>query len=88
MAALGSLSALKAVGAGAVYVLVSVKQWVFTLSAIGVIGETELVGAAGAGMYLLFVLATQILVLPPIVVVVSLVFGIWFLFKGISGLVS
>lgn len=116
MAALGGLSALKAIGAGAVYVLVAVKQWVFTLSAIGVIGQAELVGAAGAGMYLLFVLATQILVLPPIlafavaprhatkplqsaqaflerhnrtiVVVVSLVFGIWFLFKGISGLVN
>lgn len=116
MAALGDLSALKAIGAGAVYVLVAFKQWVFTLSAIGVIGEAELGGVAGASIYLFFVLATQILVLPPIlafavapqqaakplqaaqawlerhnraiVVVVSLVFGIWFLFKGISGLVS
>ena len=116
LTALGDLSALKAVGTGAIYVLVAVKQWIFTLSAIGVIGAAELAGAAGASMYLLFVLATQILVLPPIlafavapqraakplqsaqtfmeshnrviVVVVSLVFGIWFSFKGISGLVN
>jgi hypothetical protein len=113
---LSDLSAGKALGAGAVYVFVAVKQWVFTLSAIGVIGGAELGGAAEIGMYLLFVLTTQILVLPPIlayavapqktakplqkaeawlerhnrtiVVTVSLVFGIWFSFKGISGLVN
>lgn len=116
MTALSDLSNLKALGAGAFYVLVAVKQWVFTLSAISVIGDAEPAGAVGASMYLFFVLASQILVLPPIVayaiapqraakplqsaqaflerhnrvivVVVSLVFGIWFLFKGISGLVS
>lgn len=114
---LSDLSAGKALSAGAIYVFVAVKQWVFTLSAIGVIGGAELGSSAAAtGMYLLFVLTTQILVLPPIlgyavapqktaqplqkaqtwlerhnrtiVVTVSLVFGIWFSFKGISGLVN
>jgi Sap, sulfolipid-1-addressing protein len=38
MSAIGGLSALKAAGAGALLVTGAVKQWVFTLSAIGVIG--------------------------------------------------
>ena len=66
MSAIGGLSAVKALGAGALLVTVGVKQWVFTLSAIGVIGEAELGEVAGT-LYLIYVLATQTLVVLPIV---------------------
>jgi hypothetical protein len=113
MSAIGGLSALKAVGAGALFPIIAVKQWVFTLSAIGVIGELGPGGVADVSAYLFFVLATQTLVLAPIlasavaphrtakplqaarawlernnraiVIVMSLVLGVWFLFKGITG---
>lgn len=116
MTGISSLSAPRAVGMGALYVIIAVKQWVFTLSAIGIIAEAELGQAAGTALYLLFVLATQVLVLPPIlayavaparaaaplqaaqawlerhnrviVVTVSLVFGLWFSYKGIVGLLG
>jgi hypothetical protein len=116
MSAMGGLSAFQAVGAGALFPVIAVKQWVFTLSAIGVIGEAGLGGAASAGVYLFFVLATQTLVLAPIiahalapqrtakslkatqawlerhnraiVMGMSLLFGAWFLFKGIAGLIG
>jgi hypothetical protein len=115
MSAIGGLSAPKAVGAGALFPIIAVKQWVFTLSAIGVIGEVGPGGVADVGAYLFFVLATQTLVLAPIlafavaphrtakplqatqawlernnraiVIVMSLVLGVWFLFKGITGLI-
>ena len=66
MTAIGGLSAVRAVGAGALFVTVAIKQWVFTLSAIGVISEAELGGAANIGLYLFYVLATQTFVLTPI----------------------
>jgi hypothetical protein len=66
MATISGLSAVKAVGAGALFVTIAVKQWVFTLSAIGVIGEAELGEAANAGLYLFYMVATQTLVLVPI----------------------
>jgi len=66
MTAISGFSVLKAVGAGALFPLIAVKQWVFTLSAIGVIGEAGPGGKASVGVYLLFVLATQTLVLAPI----------------------
>jgi hypothetical protein len=116
MTAIRGLSALKAVGAGALFVTIAVKQWVFTLSAIGVIGEAGLSGGANLGLFLFYALATQTLVLAPIlaravtpqqsakplkaaqtwlernnraiVLVMSLVFGAWFLFKGVSGLIG
>jgi hypothetical protein len=115
MSVVGGLSALKAFGAGALFPIVAVKQWVFTLSAIGVIGEVGPGGAADVVAYFFFVLATQTLVLAPIlafavaprrtakplratqawlernnraiVIVMSLAFGVWFLFKGITGLI-
>jgi hypothetical protein len=114
--AISGLSALKAVGAGALFVIIAVKQWVFTLSAIGVIGEARLGVAANLGLFLFYVLATQTLVLAPIlayavapqqsakllksaqawlerhnraiVIVISLIFGAWFLFKGVTGLIG
>jgi Sap, sulfolipid-1-addressing protein len=67
MSAIGGLSAVKALGAGALLVTVAAKQWVFTLSAIGVISEAELGEAASTGLYLIYVLATQTLVVLPIV---------------------
>ena len=116
MSAISEFSALKAVGAGALFPIIAVKQWVFTLSAIGVISEAGLDGKASVGVYFLFVLATQTFVLVPIlayavaphwtakplettrawlernnraiVLVMSLVFGAWFLFKGITGLIG
>jgi uncharacterized membrane protein (UPF0136 family) len=91
-------------------------QWVFTLSAIGVIGEAEPGGAASTGLYLIYVLATQTLVVLPIVayavtphraarplkaaetwlerhnrvivITVSVIFGAWFSYKGVTGLIG
>lgn len=116
MAALDGLSPLRAFGAGALFMSIAVKQWVFTLTAIDVIQGAALDGAAGVGLYLVFTLATQTLVLLPILVFavapqqaakplraaqawldrnnrpimigVSLVFGLWFLVKGITGLLG
>jgi hypothetical protein len=116
MAALDGLSPLKALGAGAVFVTIAFKQWVFTLTAIDVIQGAALDGAAGAGLYLMFTLATQTLVLlpilvyavapqrsarplraaqawlernnRPIVIGVSLIFGVWFFYKGVAGLIG
>ena len=114
MSRLSDLTVLKAAGGGALLMLVAVKQWVFTLSALAVIEEAQPGLTAGVALYLLFVVATQMLVLPPIIVfavapeksakpltaahgwlqrhnrvimiVVSFVFGAWFLFKGVSSL--
>lgn len=116
MAALGGLTAPRALLAGALYVAISVKQWVFTLAAIDIIAGAALGTDASLAAYLLFSLATQSLVLLPILtyaavpqqsarwlnaaqgwlernnrtimVGVSLVFGVYFLFKGVSGLIG
>lgn len=116
MTAVTGLSGVKVVGAGAVFVLVAVKQWVFTLTAIDLIQMSGLDRGANIGLYLVYTLATQTLVLIPllayavapqqsakslaasqawlernnrvIVMTVSLVFGAWFLYKGLSGLIS
>lgn len=116
MSALTEMSVIKAAGAGALLILLAVKQWVFTLSAITVIEEAQPGVAMGVGLYLLFTLATQLLVLPPIlafvvapqksaaplraaqgwlqrhnrviVVTVSLVFGLFFLYRGITDLLA
>ncbi len=116
MTELAGLSPLQAVGAGALIVSIAVKQWVFTLTAIDVIQGAALDGTAGAGLYLVFTLATQTLVLlpilvyavapqqsarplraaqawlernnRPIVIGVSLLFGLWFLVKGLVGLIG
>lgn len=67
MTAVSGLSTLKAFGAGALYVVVSVKQWVFTLSAISVIDYAMLGSGATIGLYLFFTIATQLLALIPII---------------------
>jgi hypothetical protein len=116
MTAIVGLTTIKAVGAGALFVMIAVKQWVFTLSAIGVISEVGPGGKANVGAYLIYVIGTQSLVLVPIlvyavaphqtakplkatqawlerhnrqiVIVMSLIVGAWFLFKGITGLIA
>ena len=59
IAAVGSLSALQAFGIGAAVVALSTKQWVFTLSAIGVLGKAHLGPPASIGLFLCYVLAAQ-----------------------------
>lgn len=111
-----SLTTLKAFGFGFGILLISGKAWVFTLSAIGIIGAAELGQPSGIITYLLFVLLAQSLLLlsilftvinpkkskvlldqasgwltrynRPIVIVVSLVFGLLFLYQGASGLLG
>jgi len=68
MAILGGLSAIQAFGMGTVLMVLSIKQWVFTLSAIAVIEQGELSRAGSVLTYLFFVLAAQSLVLAPILV--------------------
>ena len=103
-------------GAGALLVAISVKQWVFTLTAIDVIAGAALGARPSVGAYLIYTLATQVLVLLPIlasavapqqsakplkavqawlernnraiVITASLVFGLYFSYKGISGLIG
>ena len=116
MATLGGLSTIQALGIGTLLMALSIKQWVFTLSAIAVIEQGELSLAGSALTYLLFVLAAQSLVLAPIlvsavapvqaaklldaiqgwlernnraiVIAASSIFGVWFLWKGIAGLIG
>jgi len=68
MAILGGLSAIQAFGMGTVLMVLSIKQWVFTLSAIAVIEQGELSRAGSVMTYLFFVLAAQSLVLALILV--------------------
>ena len=116
MAALSGLSALQAFGMGALLMALSIKQWVFTLSAIAVIEQGQLSLAGNVLTYLFFVLAAQSLVLAPIlvsavapvqaaklldaiqgwlernnraiIIAASSIFGVWFLWKGIAGLIG
>ena len=66
MAAISGLSALKAFGMGALLVAIAAKQWVFTLSAIGTIGDAGLAQAADAVLFLFCAIAAQSLVLAPV----------------------
>ena len=114
MATLGSLTVPKAFGMGAALVALSAKQWVFTLSAIGVIETAKLAPSASIGLFLVYVLAAQAFGLIAVIAVAvapraagaavdqarewlernnrriliafSLIFGLFFLFKGITGL--
>lgn len=72
MAAISGLSVLRAYGMGALLVTIAAKQWVFTLSAIGVIEESGPSRTSDIVLYLLFVLAAQVLVLTPILVYAAL----------------
>jgi hypothetical protein len=116
LTALGGLSVPKAFGMGAALIALSAKQWVFTLSAIGVIETARLAPSASLGLFLFYVLATQpfgliaviaVAVAPraagaavdqarqwlerhnrPVLIAFSLIFGLFFLFTGITGLLG
>lgn len=63
MATINAWSPLKSFAIGFALIAVAVKQWVFTLSAIGVIGEAGLGRGANVALYLGFALAAQSLML-------------------------
>ncbi len=116
LAALGGLSTLQAFGLGAALVAISAKQWVFTLSAIGILGSTGLGPPANLALFLTYVLAAQAFGLIAVIAyavsprragsalaairawlerndrqvlaAASLIFGLFFLFKGITGFVG
>jgi uncharacterized membrane protein YidH (DUF202 family) len=116
LTSIDNVTPLQALGLGLVLPLVSIKLWVFTLSALATIATAQIGFQAAAGSYLLFMALAQVLLfLPillrlamperskaqlehlatwltrhsrPIVVVVSLVFGLMFLRSGLSGLRS
>jgi hypothetical protein len=116
MAMIDSMTPLKAFAVGFGLMLIGAKFWVFTLSAIGVIGEAQLGQPAGTVAYLLYVVLAQALLLllilvrilmpgrsksildsisnwltrynRPILIGVSLIFGLIFLVQGISGLLQ
>jgi hypothetical protein len=114
MATISGLSTVKALGMGALLLVIAAKQWVFTLSAIGIIGQAQMSQADNVIAFLFYVLAASSLVLAPIIVyavaparsartldaaqswlgrhnraiviAISLIFGLLFLWKGIAGL--
>jgi hypothetical protein len=116
LAMMDSVTPLKAFGVGLGLVAISAKLWVFTLTAITVIGDAQLGQPYSTFTYLLFILlAESLLLLPilvrivvpeqgkslldsisawltrynrPITIAVSLVFGLLFLYQGVSGLLN
>jgi hypothetical protein len=116
IAMIDSITPLHAFGIGFGLLLIGAKFWVFTLSAISVIGDAHLGQPASSVAYLIFVLlAVSLLlllilirlVLPerskvlldstsiwlarynrPILIGVSLLFGLVFLVQGVSGLLQ
>lgn len=107
-------SPLKAFGAGALIMLIAMKQWVFTLSALAVIEQGMLDRRTNTLAFIIFTLAAQSLMLIPIfmaviapdrsnawlgamerwlerherviMIGVSLLFGLIFSWKGLTGL--
>lgn len=67
MARINNVSAITAMGMGAAYLTISIKQWVFTLSAIAVIYEASLDQVHSAMAYVVFVIAAQSIVLALII---------------------
>jgi hypothetical protein len=62
-----SLTPAQAFGAGALLVAASSRAWLFTLAAIGVIGQSALTSAQSLAAFLLYVLGAELLLLAPIV---------------------
>ena len=116
LAMMDNLTPLKAFGLGFGLLLIGAKFWVFTLTAMAVIGEAALGQPTSTLTYLLFVLlAESLLLIPilirvilpqqsksilektsawlthynrPIVILISLVFGLLFMYQGASGLLN
>jgi hypothetical protein len=114
MAAVGSLSALKAFAIGAAVIAISGKHWVFTLGAIGVLERAHLGPPVSVALFLCYVLVAQAFGLiamiayalspqqagralgairkwlernsRPVMIAVYSMFGLFFLYKGITGL--
>lgn len=66
IAKIGGLSAGEAFGTGALLVAIAAKQWVFTLSAIGIIGQAQTSVPANIALFLVYVAGAEALVLAPI----------------------
>jgi cytochrome c biogenesis protein CcdA len=62
-----SITPVKAFGVGALLVAASSRAWLFTLAAIGVIGQAALTSAQSLVAFLLYVLGAELLLLAPIV---------------------
>ncbi len=60
---LSGMSTLQLVGSTALLILLAMRHWVITLAAISIIEEAEPGLAASIGLYIVFTLATQVLVL-------------------------
>lgn len=114
MASLDQATPLTALAMGAALPLISPKLWVFLLGALEVIDLAQLGQPASTGLFLLFILGAQSLLLLPILVrlflprrsaaflagvsawldrngraikiAVSLVFGLFFFYQGVSSL--
>jgi hypothetical protein len=67
MMRLSGCSALTALGIGASMMAISIKQWIFTLSAIAAIYESPLSHVGSVLVYLIFVVAAHGMVLAPII---------------------
>ncbi|MBP6470429.1 MAG: GAP family protein [Chloroflexi bacterium] len=66
MSNISGLTALRAMGMGVFFITIDAKQWVFTLSAISIISEGGLGLSTGLGLYLFYILVTQMLMLLPV----------------------
>lgn len=66
MSMVSALTPLKAMGLGALLVMTSSRAWIFTLAALGVIGQAELGYAWGVTAFLLYVLGAELLLIAPI----------------------
>jgi hypothetical protein len=114
MTLFATASPARTLGLGALLMIISAKQWVFTLGAISTIRDGGLARSEGIQAYLLYVLGANAVVLLPVLfrivmpsrsdalldavgqwlernssviaVVVSAIFGTYFLIKGITGL--
>ena len=113
MAMLDGITPARAFLFGAGFILIAAKLWVFTLGAIGVIGEAQMGQRESVIAFVWYILLAQSLLIIPIlirlllpgqadrllgafgdwlerynrqiVIVVSLVFGLFFLYQGVMG---
>jgi Sap, sulfolipid-1-addressing protein len=113
---INSVSAWRAFGLSALLIVLSGKQWIFTLGALDIISKSELGRHKQVIAYFIFVLGAQSLLLAPvlisafapkqsshfletsnhwlernnrtIVIVVSVLLGSYFIFKGITSLLG
>lgn len=107
-----AITPIRAFGLGALLPLTSSRAWIFTLTALGVIGQAHLGLTQSVLAFLLYVLGAQVLLITPILlsirssarfdaaaywlekhnrpimIVVSLVIGAFFLWRGMSGLLG